>query len=130
MIRIEIVADSKYPIDRKLVRSQLRKTLILQGINQDTHITVMIVGSRKMSSLNSQYMQRKEVTDVLSFPLNDPADDVPFVSSPDGVLRLGDIVVCYPVAMKSALKKQKLVDEIIVEYADHGLMHLLGIHHN
>lgn len=130
MFHIEIIADSKYPVDRKFLRDHLRRVLEKQGINQNTHVAVTIVGSRKMASLNSLYMQKEMVTDVLSFPLNDPSDSFPFVSFPDGVLRLGDVVVCYPVAMQYALKRQKLVDEIVIELSEHGLLHLLGIHHN
>ncbi len=74
-------------------------------------------------------MKIEGATDVLSFPLNDSSDDRPFISSPDGILRLGDIVVCYSVAVEEALEKQCKVDSQIQFLAEHGLMHLLGYHH-
>jgi len=51
-------------------------------------------------------------TDVLSFPLEKE-------TGPDGVTRLGDILVCPPKAGDQSLEFLIL----------HGLNHLLGIHH-
>jgi probable rRNA maturation factor len=53
----------------------------------------------------------------------------PFVDVPDGVLRLGDLVVSFPEAVREATEENKLVDDKIVELVLHGLDHLLGIHH-
>jgi probable rRNA maturation factor len=82
-----------------------------------------------MSQIHQTYMQVAGPTDVLSFPLNDPADDRPFLMPPDGILRMGDIVICYPEAVTEALEKQIKVDTQIQFLAEHGLMHLLGFHH-
>ncbi len=129
MIRVAIYADSKYPFDRKKVREGLKAVLAREKISQDAEVALSVVGARKMTQLNEQYMRHEGVTDVLSFPLNDPGDSRPFVTSPDSILRFGDIVVCYPVAIAYALKRQKLVDDVICELAEHGMMHLLGHHH-
>jgi len=42
---------------------------------------------------------------------------------------LGDIVICYPQAKRQAMQWNKLLDEEIEFLASHGLLHLLGIHH-
>ena len=129
MIQIEIVADAKFPFDRTALRIHLTKVLVKYKLVDDVEIDVQVVGGRKMSELHKIYMELPGPTDVLSFPLNDPEDDRPFISSPDGVLRLGDIVVCYSEAVKEALEKQCKVDTQIQDLAEHGLMHLLGFHH-
>lgn len=129
MITISIIGDSKYPLDRDGLRAHLGKVLTSYKLTENVELGLLVVGKRKMSDLHLKFMKLPGPTDVLSFPLSDPADNRPFVSSPDGILRLGDIVICYPIAIEEALKKQVKVDEQIKFLAEHGLMHLLGFHH-
>lgn len=129
MITINVLADAKYPLDRESLRLHVTKVLAKYKLTDAVEVDIQIVGKRKMSELHKVYMQLEGPTDVLSFPLNDPADDRPFMASPDGILRLGDIVVCYPVAVEEALAKQCKVDDQIMFLAEHGMMHLLGYHH-
>ena len=129
MISINILADAKYPFDRDALREHLVKVLAKYRLTDNIEVDVQVVGKRKISELHKVYMNLAGPTDVLSFPINDPADDRPFLSSPDGVLRLGDIVVCYSVAVEEALEKQCKVDDQIKFLTEHGLMHLLGYHH-
>lgn len=83
-----------------------------------------------MQQLNFQYRKIDATTDVLSFPQNDPSQVMaPFVDMPDGVMRLGDVIVSYPQAVVEATDENKLVDDKIVELIEHGINHLLGIHH-
>jgi probable rRNA maturation factor len=129
MIVINILADAKFPFDRPALRAHLEGVLAKHKLTDKVEVDVQVVGKRKMGELHHTYMQLPGATDVLSFPLNDPQDDRPFLSSPDGVLRLGDIVVCYPVAVEEALEKQCRLDLQIQFLTEHGLMHLLGFHH-
>jgi len=62
---------------------------------------------------------------VLSFPMQE-GEVVP--EDEDGI-NLGDIVICYPQAKRQAMQWNKLLDEEIEFLASHGLLHLLGIHH-
>lgn len=129
MITINILADAKYPVERARLRKHLEQVLAKHKLVKDVELSISVVGKRKMSEYHKLYMQIEGAGDVLSFPLNDPGDERPFVSSPDGILRLGDIVVCYPVAVDEALEKQCKVDAQIQFLAEHGLLHLLGFHH-
>lgn len=129
MIAINIRADAKFPFDRSALRVHLAQVLARYRLTDAVEVDVLVVGSRKMAEYHKTYMQLPGPTNVLSFPLNDPADSRPFVSPPDGILRLGDIVVCYSVAVEEAFAKQVKVDTQIQFLAEHGLMHLLGFHH-
>lgn len=129
MITINILADAKFPFDRVALREHLSKVLAKYRLIDAIEVDLQVVGKRKMSELHRVYMKIDGPTDVLSFPLNDPQDDRPFMASPDGVLRLGDLVICYPIAVEEALEKQCKVDSQIQFLAEHGLMHLLGYHH-
>ena len=81
-----------------------------------------MVDNEDMKILHKLYMKTEETTDVLSFPLEK-------VEYPDQIKRLGDIAICYPEARKIAIKKNRLMDDVLGELAEHGTYHLLGIHH-
>ena len=89
-------------------------------------ISLSVVGERKIRELEKKYFNRDEVTDVLSFPLE---EGVEMPTGTDG-LNLGDIVVCYPQAKRQAMQWNKLIDDEIEFLACHGLLHLLGVHHD
>ena len=129
MIEINILADAKFPFDRKGMREHLTNVLAKYRLTENVELTVTVVGKRKMTQYHKDFMNLPGPTDVLSFPLNDPSDASAFVPPPDNLLHLGDIVVCYSVAVEEALQKQITVDKQMNFLAEHGLMHLLGFHH-
>lgn len=134
MIRILIKSDSRYKIDRKKLKARVKRVLSDSGITDNIELSILIVGDRKMSLLNKQYLGRKGTTDILSFPQQElfskkKKTELGFVEPPDNILRLGDIVISYPKARKQASKQNLLVDEEINLLIEHGLLHLLGIHH-
>lgn len=96
-----------------------------RGVRGDVEISISVVGDRKMQSLNKKYKDKNETCDVLSF--SQVEGEGP--AWPDGVLRLGDVVISFPQARKNAREKETLVDEEINFLLRHGLLHLLGIHH-
>jgi probable rRNA maturation factor len=124
-IKILIKADYRYPVERKRIRQKVKKTLKEKGLTEDVEMSISFVGDRKMKQLNTTYLKRKETTDVLSFPLLE--EKVSFPQS--NILQLGDIVISYPQARKQAGQYNVLVDEEIDKLVEHGLLHLLGIHH-
>lgn len=123
MVTVNIQADSKFPVNRAAVRLAVRRALGGYGLRQ-AQVGVAVVGERKMKQLNQQWMKRKEATDVLAFPLDGGFDEL------NGPLMLGDVVVCWPMAVKQAGEKNTLVDEEIDRLVEHGVKHLLGEHHD
>ena len=124
---LDITADSRYPFDRKRIKNALLKTLEEQEITKGAvKISLSVVGERKIKELEKKYFHEDKVTDVLSFPLE---EGVEMPDDFDG-LNLGDIVICYPQAKRQAIQWNRVVDEEIEFLACHGLLHLLGIHHD
>ena len=124
---LDVNADSRYPFDRKRVKAALMKTLIEQAsFEGKVNISLSVVGERKIRELEQKFFNRDEVTDVLSFPQGEGE------IMPEGKEghTLGDIVICYPQAKRQALQWNRLIDEEIEFLASHGLLHLLGIHHD
>lgn len=130
MITVLFNIESHYRTDRKKIKQAIEKSLVGQ-VRRDCEVSVSIIGDRLMHRLNRDYRKIDSTTDVLSFPLNaDPRiPGRPFVDVPDGVLRLGDILISYPMAVMEAGEQNKMVDDMIIELVIHGLNHLLGIHH-
>ncbi|MBI3577041.1 rRNA maturation RNase YbeY [Candidatus Gottesmanbacteria bacterium] len=129
MITVLFQTESHYPVNRKKIKQAIIDALAPQ-VHRDAEVGVTIVGDRRMKQLNGDFRNIDKTTDVLSFGLNDPmTKSVPFAAVPDDVLRLGDIVISYPQAIKEAAEENQLVDDKIIELALHGLDHLMGIHH-
>jgi probable rRNA maturation factor len=122
MISILISSEPRYKFSRKKVRQAAENFLREKGLD-DIEVSLAVVGTRKIRSLNKNFRKIDEVTDVLSFPLEEARGE-------DGILRLGDIIVCYPKAREEAVEEEKFLDEKIIELVEHGLKHLLGENHN
>lgn len=137
MITVLTYIESRFQTDRKKIKTFVEGYL-RDKLTGNVEVNISIVGDRKMRALNKEYRNLDETTDVLSFPVFDPASsgrrdiEVGFStekSGPDSVLRLGDVVVSYPQAVLEAADENKLVDTQIEFLIAHGLNHLMGIHH-
>lgn len=76
---------------------------------------VLFASEKQIQNLNRRYRRVNKPTDVLSFPLED------YNPGPDGVIRLGDIVIC-----KAQAKKKRHSLPFLIK---HAMLHLLGVHH-
>ncbi|MBI4999249.1 rRNA maturation RNase YbeY [Candidatus Gottesmanbacteria bacterium] len=126
MVKVLISSESRFPINRKSIKSVVETFLNEQKIKSEVEVSISIVGDRKMRELNKKYRNLEETTPVLSFSLD---EGKPFVNPPDEVLRLGDIVISYPQTVAMAAAENKLIDQKISELVRHGLSNLLGISH-
>ena len=128
MIKVNLYSSSRYAVSRKKIRDCAVKFLYSKGINH-AQVDVSIVGERKISQLNQASLKHEGATDVLSFPHHekDKLQEVPL--PPQVPPHLGDVVICFPEAVKTAKRYGKFVDDQICFYLEHSLMHLLGYHH-
>lgn len=136
MVNIIINSDPRYNINKPNIREVVVKMLTKLRISGRIELGVNIVGDRKMHELNRKYRGLDSTTNILTFALEDPnpasLQHIPrigFVAAPDKWLRLGDIVISYPQAIDDASMDGISVDEEIKNLVEHGLNHLLGVHH-
>ncbi len=140
MISVLLKVESRFLVDKEVLKKRV-SAFLLPRVRRAAQVSISIVGNRKMKTLNKHYRNIDSSTDVLSFPLNeiDPVDPRNVVhaqkfsvdhSSPDTTLRLGDVVVSYPEAVSEAARSNRMVDEVVEELIEHGILHLLGIHHD
>lgn len=129
MIKVDIKARSQYAVDRKKLREEVKKFLQDKGI-KEARVGIVLIGDRKMKKLNEQYLGREGTTDVLSFSQIEEGEEEFIEPEDEYGLDLGEVVVSWPQAMKQALERQVKIDEEIQFLVKHGLLHLLGIHHD
>ena len=124
-LNVLIFVESRYKVNRKRIKTALSNLLSEQNIESPVEVSVAIVGDRKMRQLSKQYKGEDKTRNVLSFSLSEGQR----IESPSDKLRLGDIVISYPVVITEASRDEMLVDDKIDELVVHGMSHLLGIHH-
>ena len=86
---------------------------------------VLVTDDEAILSLNREYAGEDEATDVLAFSLREGEEFV----SPDGVQRLGEVIISYPTARRQADEAGRQVEEEIAHLLVHGILHLLGYDH-
>lgn len=136
MINIIVNSDPRYNINRSALKAAVLEALLKNRVSGKIELGINIVGDRKMHELNNKFRGIDSTTDILSFALEDlnpsSLQHIPrigFISSPDKILRLGDIVISYPEALEDASYDGISVDDEIKSLVQHGINHLLGIHH-
>ncbi|GAK11467.1 rRNA maturation RNase YbeY [Geomicrobium sp. JCM 19039] len=126
-----------YPIDvidetEELTAEQLELVTQILGsscqrlqLPVETESSVLFVSKTKIQALNHEYRNKNEVTDVLSFALNDDEEDAGFQDEH----LLGDIVICVERMKEQAKEYNHSIERELGFLAIHGLLHLIGYDH-
>lgn len=132
-LTVELTLSEEAPlpegIDAALFERVARAVLAAEGVGGPVELGLTIVDAETMREINREQRGVDAPTDVLSFPLIDQTRPSPFVAPPDGVLHLGDIVLCAPVAVQQAEEYGHPVAREVAYLFAHGLLHLLGYDH-
>ena len=107
--------EKKY---KKLIIKTINKCTELAEKDKNSEISVSIVGKEEIQALNKRYRDKDDVTDVLTFVMDENSDDA-----------LGDIVICYERAMEQAEEFEHSQEREIAFLAAHGAFHLYGYDH-
>lgn len=104
----------------------------------DISMSLSFVTPDEIKSLNNQYRNVDEVTDVLSFPaVDNPERKVLDVNAfttdslyPEtGKLNIGDVIICLDRAREQAAEYGHSLKRELCFLSLHGLLHLLGYDH-
>jgi len=82
---------------------------------------VLFCSNKYIKSLNAQYRNKNEATDVLSFPLGE--------TGPLGQYLAGDIVVSLDALEENSRYFSVSKDEELRRILIHGILHLTGVNH-
>ena len=130
MISVNVAKEKDYSLNTSKIEKSLSEYLKEKRPNEKIEASVSIVGEETMKKLGKRYLKEdgKKAHNVLSFTASETKEK--FVNVPDGRIRLGEIVICFPVLKSEAKEEGKSIDEKAVELVLHGDLHLLGVHHD
>jgi len=135
-MEINVLIDEglKRCLDVGWLRSVAEQVLVAQGANSGVELGLVITSQERVQQLNRSYLGRDEPTDVLAFsmlPAEETGTDLPpFVTPPDGVLHLGEVIISYPQAVMQAEEHHHSLKKEIAILIIHGVLHLLGYEHD
>ena len=111
---------------KMLLRNAVEATLEHEGFERSCEVSITICGKEYIKELNAQYRGKDSVTDVLSFPMFDMANEA---LPDDEIIPLGDIVICADKAREQAAELEHSFDREVAFLCIHSMLHLLGYDH-
>ena len=131
-INISVENNINVPVERSWLQRIAIITLESEGVISVVEIGLVITDSKTIHKLNRTYRGENKPTDVLAFhmtPNTNEKSDTSFVSPPDGVHHLGEVVISYPQAVKQAQEQGHSTVQELALLIVHGILHLLGYDH-
>ncbi|GAI17424.1 unnamed protein product [marine sediment metagenome] len=129
---IEVSVAEKFQglVDEDRVRRITRYVLEAEAIAHPYEVSLVFTDSETVQRLNRDYRGVDEATDVLAFyMLPQKEADSSFVLPPDGITRLGEVIISYPQAVEQAKEQEHSVEKELALLIIHGILHLLGYDH-
>jgi probable rRNA maturation factor len=96
---------------------------------QSYELSLRLTNDAEIQSLNAQYRQKDQPTDVLAFAALEVDAPQPEPDALDLPLYLGDIVISVETAQTQALQQNHSLQQELAWLASHALLHLLGWDH-
>jgi probable rRNA maturation factor len=121
-MEVFLANEQEHSIDEARLSSLARHVLDAEEIDDSAELSVLLVTSDHIKTLNARYAGDDYATDVLAFPMMEEEDD-------EAPTMLGDIVICPEVARTNADKLNHSLDREVDVLLIHGLLHLLGYDH-
>jgi len=118
-------------IDEDWARKIARDVLEAEDVASPYEVSLVFTDSETVQRLNRDYRGVDSPTDVIAFymlPQQDDKDSF-FALPPDGVTRLGEVIISYPQAAEQAREQGHSLDKELALLIIHGVLHLLGYDH-
>lgn len=94
---------------------------VMNSLEMRGRVAVLFCGAEKMRELNRYFLGKDRPTDVLSFPSGTEEEG--------GMINVGDIAVCVPVAKAQAAENGWPLDSELKKLLVHAFLHLAGFDH-
>lgn len=126
LIENEVEDQPLLPSHQNLIEATIKKTLEIEAFEDNVEISLTLVDAEGIRTLNRDYRQKDQVTDVLSFPQYSETGWDAFEDEP---VFLGDIVICLDQARLQAESYGHALERELAYLVCHSLLHLLGYDH-
>lgn len=107
----------------KLLEEVAIECLLIEGMDDDYELSITLVDDKEIRELNKTYRGMDKSTDVLSFPMYEESEELPYTPL------LGDIVISIETAKRQSEEFGHTVDREIAYLTAHSMFHLLGYDH-
>ena len=129
-IGIHVGEEFRGGVDEDWVRRIAQTVLKAEGVAPPYEVGLVFTDSETVKQLNRDYRGVDEPTDVLAFyMLPQKGADSSFALPPDGVTRLGEVIISYPQAVAQAKEQGHPPERELALLVIHGILHLLGYDH-
>jgi len=129
-IEISVEEEFRGVMDEGWVRRIAQTVLKAEGVAPPYEVSLVFTNSETVQQLNRDYRGVDEPTDVLAFyMLPQKGADSSFALPPDGVTRLGEVIISYPQAAEQAKEQGHSPERELALLVIHGILHLLGYDH-
>lgn len=116
MLKIYFTADSRYKLDKRFVKTYLKKQWQERDL-PDGALSIAFVGSRKGRELAKTYLHEQVEHPVLTFPYLSHVRKFPNETEH----LQGEIVICYPQVSLYAADKNQEINKVVSHFIDHAL---------
>ena len=129
-IGIHIEKEFREVVNGVWVRKIVQQVLKAEGVALPYEVSLVFTDSETVKQLNRDYREVDEPTDVLAFyMLPQEETDSSFALPPDGVTRLGEVIISYPQTVEQAREQGHSPEKELALLIIHGILHLLGYDH-
>ncbi len=125
-IDVQVACSDQETPDAAEIQAWVQRALAESGLalGPEAEVSVRVVDTEEIQTLNRDYRDQDKATNVLSFPADELAG-----LPPDEARHLGDIVVCAEVVSREARSQGKPISDHWAHLLVHGTLHLAGYDH-
>lgn len=113
----------------EMVETLLQHAAEAERVAQEAELSVTFVDNEKIKEINRVYRSKDQVTDVISFAMEEQGEGEVSIVGVDMPPVLGDIIISVPRASEQAEEYGHSFTRELGFLAVHGLLHLLGYDH-
>ena len=117
--------DNKLP---EILETAVETVLRLEGRTDDPEVSVVLTDDEYIRELNYKFRHKDTATDVLSFAMEETAEDDPEAGWDEENI-LGDIIISVETAQRQAEEYGHQFIREMAYLTTHGMLHLLGYDH-
>jgi len=125
-ITIQVAPRFRAKVDEESLRRVAVEVLEQEGVAEGVELSLVITDDETVRELNRQFRGVDAPTDVLAFSTESKEQ---FVTAPECLPYLGDVVISYQRALAQAEELGHGVGEELKLLVVHGILHLLGYDH-
>lgn len=114
---------------QKTIKNVVNAMAKLRNLPSKSELSILLVDNNYIQDLNLIYRNQNSETDVLSFAMNELAEDEPDYDFSNELNVLGDIVISMEKAQAQSVEYGHSMERELGFLVAHGMLHLLGFDH-